>query len=66
MTWELPPVEVFLLLNLRWCGLIFVISAPRKNDLVSSQTQLWITASEFGSDINAFFENVRLLCFLSE
>ena len=64
--WELPLVEDFLSLNLHWCGYDFLKSALRKNVLVSSLTRRWITATKFGRDINALFENVCTLWFLSK
>ncbi len=64
--WELPLVEDLLSLNLRWCGYDFLISTLSKNVLVSSLTRWWITATKFGCDINALFDNVCSLWFLSK
>lgn len=59
--WELTLVEDFLLLNLLWCGYDFLISVQGKNVLISSLAWRWITATKFGCDINALFDNVCTL-----
>lgn len=64
--WELPLVEDFLSLNLHWCGFDFLISLLSKNVLASSLARRWITATKFGCDINALFDNVCTLWFLSK
>lgn len=64
--WDLPLVEDFLSLNLYWCTYDFLISALSKNVLASSFRQRWITPTKFGCDINALFDNVCTLEFLSK
>lgn len=43
------------------CGYDLLISARSRNVLASSLASPWITATKFGCDINALFDNVRIL-----